>query len=85
MNACWTGEGTVPLEALDGRDLLVGRFLDRDLAAADGIAVEDNGAGAALAFAAAVLRTGEGDVFPKDPQESSVGIHADAMPLVVDT
>lgn len=47
------------LEAFYGRDLLVGRGGNCRLTIANGFAVEEDGAGTALAFAAAVFCGGE--------------------------
>ena len=51
-------------EALDRRDRLSGRRLDRPLAGPDWLAVEQHGARAARALAAARLRPGQAKAFP---------------------
>jgi hypothetical protein len=59
MNACWSGlEAAVALEDFNGGDLFASSGGDSCLTRADGFAIEENGAGAALAFAAAVFSTG---------------------------
>src|SRR5262249_32049708 len=60
-------------EALDGRDLFSGGGAQRRDAASDGRAIEQHGAGAALAFAAAVLGAGEIKLIAQNKQEASVG------------
>src|SRR5262249_38351228 len=49
------GEPALVGEPLDGADVRAGRLTDRDQAAADQLAVEEDGAGAALALGAALL------------------------------
>jgi hypothetical protein len=52
---------------------------DRGLAAADWFAVDEDGAGAALAFAAAVFGSGEGEFFAEDTEQGSVGSDIDTV------
>jgi hypothetical protein len=77
-------EAAVALEAFYGRVLLVGCVGDRDLAAADWLAVEEDGVGATLAFAAAVLRTYEDEGISEDADEGRSRISVDAMTSPVD-
>lgn len=65
-------EAAVTLEAFYGRDLLAGCVRDRDLAAANRAAVEEDGAGAALPFAAAELGAREEKFLAEDAEENSL-------------
>ena len=57
------------LEAFDGCDLCAASLRDEGLAGANGFAVEENGAGAAHALAAAVLGSGEIQIVAKDAEQ----------------
>src|SRR5262249_39202827 len=67
-------------QALDGDDL-VGRFhvADLDRARAHHRIVDVHRAGAALRYAAAVLRAGEPDLFADDPQEGRIALDLHVM------
>ena len=60
-------QSSVAGEALDGEHFMVAHFLERCLAGAHRLAVDDHGAGAAQARPAAVLRAGERQVGAQDP------------------
>ena len=72
------------LEAFDGGDLCAGGFGHQRLAGFDGVAVEQNGAGAALAFAAAVLGSGEREAVAQDGEQGLVAGRADGHFCAVD-
>ncbi len=57
-------------EAFDGEDVGVCDLQEGDEAGVDELAVEQDGAGAALAFSAALLGSGELEVFAKDVEEA---------------
>lgn len=71
-------------EAFDGGDELAFGEAGGSEAGGDGFAVEEDGAGAALAFAAAVLGAGEAEVFAEDVEEGAVGGGGEVMGLAVD-
>jgi len=56
----------VLFEALDGKDGFAGSVSNGELAGTAGSAVDEDGARAALAFAAAVLGAGEAKLFAED-------------------
>ncbi len=60
-------------EAFDGGDGLVFGEAGGGEAGGDGFAIEEDAASAALAFAAAVLGSGEAEVFAEDVEEGAVG------------
>ena len=60
-------------EAFDGGDLRAFSLEDRDEAGVDEFAVHEDGAGAALAFAAAFLGAGEVEVLAEDVEEALHG------------
>jgi hypothetical protein len=66
-------ELAVLLESFDGGDGFSGGVADRELAGAARRAIEQNGAGAALAFAATVFCSGEAKLFAQSKQQSCVG------------
>jgi hypothetical protein len=72
-------EAAVALDALYGRDLLVGCTRDCDLAATNWLAVKQNRAGAALPFAAAVLGAGEGEFLAEGGEEDAIGGDVEAQ------
>jgi hypothetical protein len=67
----------VLLETFDGGDFAMADGADGCDARAGGHAIKENGAGAALALAAAVLAAGEVEVITQDAQEAAlaIGIH----------
>jgi hypothetical protein len=74
----------VLFEALDGGDLFASDRENAGDAGAHGRAVDQDGAGAALALAASVLGAGEGEVVAEDPEEHAVGVEDDAVMLLVE-
>src|SRR5262249_50126071 len=72
-------------QALDGDDL-VGRLHipDADRAGAHDLAVDMDGAGAALRNTATVLGTGETDLLADDPQKRGVRLHLHVTRLPID-
>src|SRR6267142_1654743 len=76
---------SVGREALDGDDLVA--WLDareRDRAGALHLAIDMDGAGAALRDAAAVFRAGETDMLADDPQQRRIGLGLHIHRLAVD-
>src|SRR6185436_4098562 len=71
-------------EAFDGGDLLALGPGDRHHAGPDRGAVEVHRARAALCDAAAVLGSGEADLFPDHPEQGGAGIDVDLESLAVD-
>lgn len=71
-------------QPLDGEDGTAGGLFDREGACVFAVAIHEHGAGAALAFAAAVLGAGEFEVFAEDLQERSVWFGSDRVALAVD-
>src|SRR5258708_11517218 len=65
-------ELTVLLESFDGGDGFSGGVAGRKLAGAAGRAIEQNGAGAELAFAATVFCSGEPKLFAQSKEQSCV-------------
>ena len=78
------GMGPVGGEALDGGDRPGADRRDRGDAGPDGLAVEVDGAGAALGHPAAVLGAGVAEDVPQDPQQRHVGRCVDLALLAVD-
>jgi hypothetical protein len=70
-------------EAFDGGDVAVG-FGNGELAGADGLAVDVDGAGAAFADAAAVLGALEVELVAQDPEERGVVGDVDGEGVAVD-
>ncbi len=60
-------------QSLDRGDLPAGRLAGRDQAGADRLAVEVDGAGAALALLAGVLGPGQGEPFAQQVQQALAG------------
>src|SRR5581483_9056462 len=77
-------EMPVLFNALDGCDLLALRLAEGRDARADGSAVEQNGAGATLTFAAAVLGPGQVQFIAKHVQDWTIGIALAAVLRAVD-
>ena len=48
------------------------------LAGPDGLAVDEDGAGAAIALAAAVFRPGQPEVGPQDPEQGALAVDVQA-------
>lgn len=71
-------------EAFDGGDGLAFGEAGGGEAGGDGLAVQEHSAGAALAFAAAVLGSGEAEVFAEDIEEGTVGGGGELVGLAVD-
>jgi hypothetical protein len=63
-------QATVVLQAFDGDDGCAARLEDGNQAAIDERAIDQNGAGAAFAFAAAFLRSGESELVAKNVEEA---------------
>ena len=78
------GQLAVLLEAFDGCDLLAGRVCDQRLAGVNGLAIHQDGAGAALAFAATVLGSGQVQAIAQDGEQGLVGGRADFHLCAVD-
>src|ERR1700722_10626043 len=70
-------------EAFDGGDLRVLSLQDGDQAGVDQVAVHQDGAGAALAFAAALFGSGKVKVFAEDVEEALHRWCFDGLGLVV--
>ena len=71
--ACWSGVELLALgQSLDGGDLLAGGGPNGKHAGAPRFAVNQDGAGAALAFAATVLAPGQIEEFAEDGEEGSL-------------
>src|SRR6266852_4085095 len=66
-------ELAVLLESFNGGDGFSGGVADRELAGAARRAIEQNSAGAALAFAATVFCSGEAKLFAQSKEQSCVG------------
>jgi hypothetical protein len=75
--------GVVGGKSFDGGDGLVGDRGGGDGAGADGVAVKEDGAGAALGDAAAEFRAGEADDVPDDPEERHffIGVDGGGFPV----
>ena len=71
-------------DALDGLDGLVADDIEADGAGADSAAVEQDGAGAALAFAAAVLGAGQAQVVAQHAEQAAVAVGVEGALLAVD-
>src|ERR1039457_5964119 len=65
------------VDAFDGRDLFAGGGAHGEFTRADGLAIEQHGAGAALAFAASVLGAGKVEVVAEDGEQGDVGVGVD--------
>ena len=74
---CEISEGRAR-ESLDGFDFPAFDFLDLRLAGANRIAVDQDGTGPALAFAAAELRAGESEVLAENLEQRAPRIGGDA-------
>src|SRR4029453_8294073 len=72
------------LQALHRGDRLAGQRRRLEEARARGLAVEEDGAGAALALAAAVFGPGEVEVLAQHAQERALGVGFDAATDAVD-
>lgn len=77
-------ELAVLLEAFNGEDGFAGSVSDGKLAGTARSAVDKNGAGAALAFAAAVFRAGKAEFLAEDVEESGIAGGGDRVALAVD-
>jgi hypothetical protein len=66
-------ELAVLFESFNGGDGFSGCVADRELAGAAGRAIEQNGAGAALAFTATVFCSGKAKLFAQSKEQSCVG------------
>jgi hypothetical protein len=69
----------VLLDTFDCRYLLADRITDFHTARPDGAAVDQNGAGAALPFAASVLGPGHIEVVAQDREQTAGGFCLNAM------
>ena len=69
-------------EAFDGGDVCAFGLQDGDEAGVDQFAVHEDGAGAALAFAAAFFGSGEVEVFAEDVEETLHGWGFDGLLVV---
>ena len=74
----------VAREALDGRDLLAGEVADFPLARARRLAIDQDGAGAALAFAAAVLAAGQIEIVAQHAEQRALGVRLDRHGAAID-
>lgn len=74
----------VRLQAFDGGDLFAFDLLHADEAGADGFAIQQHSAGAALPFTAAVFGAGEAEFFSQCVQQRPVGSAAQIVADVVD-
>src|SRR5690348_1171009 len=77
-------ELAVGSETFDGGDLLSGDAGGGRDAGSHGRAIDEDGAGAALAFAAAVLAAGEFEIVAQDPEEFAVGVDLKPVMLLID-
>ena len=71
-------------ESFDGQQVLFVRVADGRDAGRDAFAVQQDGAGATLAFAAAVLGAGQFQLFAQDLQQRPLRIRGDGSGLAVD-
>ena len=71
-------------QPFDGDDLLASRRRDRGAAGRHGAAIEEYGAGAALALSAAVLRPGQTEILAQDLEQGALGFGAHLRRLTVD-
>ena len=71
------------LEAFDGGDFLLADFADVCVAGTNRNTVEQDGASAALTFAAAVFRSGQLQVIAQNTEETSGAIRVDADAFAV--
>lgn len=78
------GSGVVGREAFERGDAVVGRGGERSEAGARGFAVEVNGAGAALADAAAIFRGVKVEHVADDPEKRGIGRRVDDSGTAVD-
>src|SRR5882724_7053005 len=76
-------EAALLFEALDGGDFSPPDSADGGAAGTDREAIEQDGAGAALAFAAAVFGAGEAEVVAKDAEQGAFAIDVDPEVLPV--
>src|SRR5262249_52885486 len=72
-------------QALDSGDLLALSRADGKRAGTDRLAVDVDGAGAALRDAAAILGAGQADLLADRPQQRGIRLHVDIMCLSVDS
>ncbi len=79
-----TVKATVAGEAFDGGDLFAFGKTGWSEAGGDGLAVKENSAGAALAFATAVLGAGEVEVFAENLEEGPIWSRIERVGLAVD-
>ncbi len=69
---------------LNGFDLFARRHVNAHHAGADAVSFEQDGAGAALAFAAAVFRPGEAEFPAQDAEQAAVAVGVDGVGRAVD-
>src|SRR5260370_40807938 len=72
-------ERTIVLQSFDGRDPFAVAVADRRDARTCGFAVDDDSAGAATAFAAAVLAPGQVEVVPQNAEQAPRRVGFDAV------
>lgn len=70
-------EVAVVFKTFDGSDPCASSFAGSGLARAGGLAIEQHGTGSALAFAAAIFRSGQIESVAKDGQKCLVGGYCD--------
>src|SRR5262245_23716303 len=75
----------IPLpESFDRQDGMLVRIRDRSEAGSDRFAIEQDGAGAALAFAAAVFCAGQVQLFAQNLEQGSLRIRSERVRLSID-
>lgn len=76
-------EAAFDRDAFDGGEICPFDLKGRDEAGIDEVSVEQDGAGPALAFAAALLGSGETEILAKDVEETLHGRHGDGPEIAV--
>ena len=76
-------EAAVLLEAFDRRDALAGDARERRQAGLHSGAINKNGARTALALAAAVFRSSQTEIFPKNAEQSAFALRVDVPRFAV--
>src|SRR5205807_2110194 len=71
-------------QALDGAEFLARDGADAGVARPHGLAIHEDGAAAATALAAAVLRPREAQIVAQDAEQRAVGVRGERSPGAVD-
>ena len=77
-------EAAVLRQTFDGGDLFSFDFRDGCNAGAHGRAIDEHGAGSAMAFATAILAAGEFQLVAEDPEQEAVGVQLEPVMRLID-